>query len=104
MPHKLNDAHREKFPKAKYRVTNWSEYDRGLVQRGDVRFWGEQEVIDGWVAPIRPVWCAAQRDRDPDRRPESYDPSHETHHDQSGVTSAWERRFALVCLHAPVPC
>ena len=22
MPHKLNDAHREKFPKAKYRVTS----------------------------------------------------------------------------------
>jgi hypothetical protein len=53
MPHKLNDAHRDKFPKAKYRVTNWSEYDRGLVQRGDVRFWVEQAVIDGWAAPIR---------------------------------------------------
>jgi len=45
MPHKLNDAHRDKFPKAKYHVTNWSEYDRGLVQRGDVRFWVEQAVI-----------------------------------------------------------
>lgn len=53
MPYKLNDADRDKFPKAKYRVTNWSEYDRGLVRRGDVRFWVDQAVIDGWVAPIR---------------------------------------------------
>ena len=36
MPYKLNEAHRDKFPKAKYHVTNWSEYDRGLVQRGDM--------------------------------------------------------------------
>jgi len=25
MPHKLNAARRDKFPVAKYRVTNWSE-------------------------------------------------------------------------------
>lgn len=53
MPYKLNEAHRDKIPKAKYRVTNWSEYDRGLVQRGDVRFWIDEAVIADWIAPWR---------------------------------------------------
>ena len=53
MPCKLNEPHRYKIPKALYRVTNWPEYDRGLVQRGDVRFWIEQSVLDGWAAPYR---------------------------------------------------
>ena len=25
--------------KTRYRVTNWREYERGLVQRGDVTVW-----------------------------------------------------------------
>jgi hypothetical protein len=45
----------------------------------------------------------AQRDHDSDRRPKSHDPSRETDHDQSDMTSAWERKFSLVCLHAPAP-
>lgn len=53
MPYKLNEPHRDKIPKAKYRVTNWSEYDRGLVQRGDIRFWIDEEVIADWIAPLR---------------------------------------------------
>ena len=53
MPYKLNEAHRDKFPKVKYRVTNWSEYDRGLVQRGDVRFWIDEAVVEDWIAPWR---------------------------------------------------
>ena len=53
MPYKLNEPHRDKIPKAKYRVTNWSEYDRSLVQRGDVRFWIDEEVISDWIAPWR---------------------------------------------------
>lgn len=53
MPYKLNEAHRDKIPKAQYRVTNWAEYDRGLVRRGDVRFWIQQSVLDDWIAPCR---------------------------------------------------
>jgi hypothetical protein len=53
MPYKLNEPHRDKIPKAKYRVTNWSEYDRGLVRHGDVRFWIEEAVIADWIAPWR---------------------------------------------------
>ena len=34
----------------KYRVTNWSEYDRALVQRGDITLWISPEAIKGWNA------------------------------------------------------
>ena len=39
MPHKFNAAHRNKIPKQKYRVANWSEYNEGLRQRGDLTVW-----------------------------------------------------------------
>ena len=31
MPYKFNESRRHKIPKAKYRVTNWPEYDAALV-------------------------------------------------------------------------
>ena len=34
----------------KYRVGNWSEYDRALVQRGDVTLWLAPEAIATWEA------------------------------------------------------
>jgi len=34
--------------KTKYRVGNWPEYDRGLVDRGDLTVWILEEAIDGW--------------------------------------------------------
>jgi hypothetical protein len=40
--------------KTKYSVTNWPEYDRGLVDRGDLTFWISQDAIDAWhPAPPR---------------------------------------------------
>ncbi len=36
--------------KTHYRVTNWPEYERGLVQRGDVTVWLSSEAIDAWRA------------------------------------------------------
>lgn len=36
MPFKFNALRRDKFAKAKYRVTNWAEYNEALRQRGDV--------------------------------------------------------------------
>jgi len=53
MPHKFNASRRHRIPKAKYKVLNWSEYDRGLVQRGDIRFWIAEDVLDAWTAPLR---------------------------------------------------
>ena len=32
MPYKLNEGRRHKFPKARYRVTNWPDYDAALVR------------------------------------------------------------------------
>ena len=31
-----------------YRVRNWKEYNKGLVQRGSLTFWFSNEVIEGW--------------------------------------------------------
>ena len=31
--------------KTKYRVTNWAEYDRALVQRGDITLWFSTDAI-----------------------------------------------------------
>jgi hypothetical protein len=34
--------------KTKYRVSNWAEYDRALMQRGDITLWISEEAIEGW--------------------------------------------------------
>ncbi len=34
--------------KTKYRVTNWPEYDRALVQRGDITLWFSTDAITAW--------------------------------------------------------
>jgi len=31
-----------------YRVGNWTEYDRALVQRGDITLWISTDAIDAW--------------------------------------------------------
>ena len=37
--------------KAKYRVGNWPEYERGLRDRGNVTLWLSEEAIAGWTPP-----------------------------------------------------
>ena len=32
--------------KTKYRVGNWAEYDRALVQRGDITLWISTDATD----------------------------------------------------------
>ena len=35
--------------KVKYKITNWPEYDRALVQRGDITIWFEEEFLrENW--------------------------------------------------------
>lgn len=53
MPHKINDARRDKFPKAKYRVTNCWEYNESLRRRGDVTIWVSDDVVQNWTSPRR---------------------------------------------------
>jgi hypothetical protein len=39
--------------KTKYRVTNWPEYERGLMSRGDITVWFSQEAREACTAPGR---------------------------------------------------
>lgn len=50
MPFKHRDAVRDKFPKAKYRVTNWAAYTDSLRQRGDLTIWFDLESRSSWHA------------------------------------------------------
>ena len=35
--------------KAKYRIRNWTDYNRSLRMRGSLTFWISQEIIDTWI-------------------------------------------------------
>jgi hypothetical protein len=35
--------------KTKYRASNWAEYDRALVQRGDITLWISPDAADTWT-------------------------------------------------------
>jgi Transposase DDE domain len=51
MPYKFSEGRRHKFPKARYRVTNWPDYDAALVRRGELTVWLTEEAIASWYAP-----------------------------------------------------
>jgi Transposase DDE domain len=51
MPSPANAARRPPFPKARYRVSNWGEYDRALQNRGSLTVWVTPEAIAAWQAP-----------------------------------------------------
>src|SRR5262249_28519997 len=51
MPYKFNELRRHKIPTAKYRVTNWPDYDAALVRRGALTVWLTDEAIADWRAP-----------------------------------------------------
>ena len=51
MPYKFTEGRRHKFSKARYRVTNWPEYDAALVRRGSLTVWFTEEAVAAWHAP-----------------------------------------------------
>ena len=51
MPSPANAARYHQFPKARYRVSNWGEYDRSLQERGSLTVWVTPEAIAAWQAP-----------------------------------------------------
>jgi hypothetical protein len=59
-----NEIRRHKFPEARYRVTNWPEYDAALVRRGSLTLWFTEEAVAAWHAPAtgegggQPVYSA----------------------------------------------
>lgn len=40
-------------PKQKYKVTNWSEYNKALRRRGDITVWLSDEAISQWFKTDR---------------------------------------------------
>ena len=53
MPHKANAARRHHIPRPKRRVTNWSEYNEALRQRGSLTVWFTEDAIATWKAAPR---------------------------------------------------
>src|SRR5215204_5297405 len=51
MPYKANEARRHTIPKARYKVTNWPEYDKALQQRGSLTVWVTSEALAAWHPP-----------------------------------------------------
>jgi hypothetical protein len=51
MPFKANEARRHKIPRARYRVTNWPEYDKALQRRGSLTVWVTPEALAAWHPP-----------------------------------------------------
>src|ERR1700740_1509124 len=50
VPFKANADRRHHIPKQQDRVTNWSEYDAALRQRGSLTVWFSEEAIAAWRA------------------------------------------------------
>src|SRR5258708_4864444 len=48
MPYKHNQSRRHKIEKARYKVTNWPEYNKALRQRGDITIWFTEEALAAW--------------------------------------------------------
>src|SRR5258705_2861521 len=53
VPFKANADRRHHIPKQQDRVTNWSEYDAALRQRGSLTVWFTEEAIAAWKAEPR---------------------------------------------------
>jgi transposase len=51
MPYKFNESRRHKVPRARYRVTNWPEYDAALIRRGSLTVWFTEDAVAAWHAP-----------------------------------------------------
>src|SRR3712207_6401019 len=51
MPYKANEPRRHKIPRARYRVSNWPEYDRALQRRGSLTVWVTPEALAAWHPP-----------------------------------------------------
>lgn len=53
MPFKHNACRRHHIGKMKFKVTNWSQYEAGLRQRGSLTLWMTPEALSSWPAPKR---------------------------------------------------
>src|SRR5919199_1710563 len=51
MPYKANEARRHRIPRARYRATNWPEYDGALQRRGGLTVWVTPGALAAWHPP-----------------------------------------------------
>ena len=61
MPLKFNAPRRHKFDKAPYRVTNWSDCNESLRQRGDLTILINENTQGLWIAPRRTSRCGQRK-------------------------------------------
>lgn len=47
------DTITEQKPKAKYRINNWPDYNKALVQRGSLTLWVHDDVIQAWTNSVQ---------------------------------------------------
>jgi len=38
-------------PKRRYHITNWAEYNRSLIERGNLTIWIDEKASEKWIAP-----------------------------------------------------
>ncbi|HCG7927437.1 TPA: transposase, partial [Vibrio parahaemolyticus] len=36
------------MPKPRYKITNWKQYNKALINRGSLTFWIDEEAIRQW--------------------------------------------------------
>ena len=48
MKKKIRKSTRKNAPKHTYRVRNWSDYNKSLMQRGSIRLWVSEDVFTNW--------------------------------------------------------
>jgi len=53
MPNKFLNKKGIEIKKQKYKLSNWSEYNKALKKRGDIKVWLSQEAVDSWYEPDR---------------------------------------------------
>ena len=53
MPNKYPEKKGWKLQKQRYKVTNWTEYNQALRNRGDIEFWINDQAIEQWYEKER---------------------------------------------------
>ncbi|EKO2852179.1 transposase, partial [Klebsiella aerogenes] len=41
--------------KQKFKITNWCNYNKALINRGSITFWLDDEVIQAWYESATPA-------------------------------------------------
>ena len=53
MPKNTSQVVQDQPPKARYRITNWSEYNTALIQRGSLTIWFNVDTLEQWRQPTQ---------------------------------------------------